>query len=173
MWTRTLCWEGKGLKLLNNFSKRQGFSSSGKWWWWEFENLTGRGWGGDSWPSEENLKKSDFDHSKWTLCVVSMVDTSQSGRLVTLCHMFSNPKRRIHHFLFICNLLVMKLVHQGFFATNLFNPPIDQKNWRHNKEVQYFDFNFSFSNMIGCSFSFEDGGEQTRQKTCLNITVSC
>ena len=25
-----------------------------------------------------------------TLCVVSMVDTSQSGRLVTLCHMFSS-----------------------------------------------------------------------------------
>ena len=69
-----------------------------------------------------------------TLCVVSMVDTSQSGRLVTSSHMFfsrynallvmnsigyylfklhiffksprfPHPKKHIHHFLLVCSLL--------------------------------------------------------------------
>ena len=31
----------------------------------------------------------------YTLCVVSMVDTSQSGRLVTLCHMFFSQSNAI------------------------------------------------------------------------------
>ena len=77
-------------------------------------------------------------------------------------------------------LIYLKLVHQWFCATSLFNPPIDPTNWRHNDKVHYFDFGssfssmilwFCFSRMVRCSFSFEDGREQARQKTCLKITV--
>ena len=46
-----------------------------------------------------------------TLCIVSMVDTSQSGRLVTLCHMFFSQYNA---------LLVMNSIRYYIFKLHMF-----------------------------------------------------
>ena len=56
-----------------------------------------------------------------TLCVVSMVNTSQSGRLVTLCHLFSHgimhysTGHEFHRILYI----QIALVFEGNFKLQL------------------------------------------------------
>ena len=62
-----------------------------------------------------------------TLCVVSMVDTSQSGRLVTSCHMFFSQ----HNALLVMNSKYIQTAH------------VFERNFK--PQLQVFEFYFSGS----------------------------